>query len=192
MPLAELCVRTDPKDFSLKRISDSLDEIYQFIVDCRVKSLGNVRLIVIEDFAYAGRYSSFDIAMQAGVIRHTLWTRNWPLLFIPPSSLKGWLGQEGIDVRQRDKKAPAIEYIFENKGYKSKYKRKGDYNHTCDAGVLAYMGLQAYKLDRYGEFEGTERQMDIWTSTTPNKKGQPKGLLLRPEYYTMGNNAKKE
>lgn len=181
-PLAELCVRTSPTDHPMVRLDQSESEISEFLL-----SIPRPYLVVIEDFAFAGRFSSYDIAMHAARIRKLVWDHLSPTLLVPPSSLKGWLSEEGVDVRVRDKKAPAIEWVSTNMGYESKYRRKGDYNHTFDAAVLASMGRMGYRIHHLGEAVGTPRQRDIFVTHLLNSKGQPKGLFLRPElYYTKG------
>ncbi len=176
--VGEMLSKTTPNAPALERIEISSKAIVEWVADFSP----NVEYVIIEDFAFAGRFSSYDIAMHAGVIRLALWKLGYQLLLVPPSSLRGWLAQEGIDIKQRDKKMPAIEFIMERQGMVSRFHRKGEYNHICDAGVLAFMGRMAYQLWVEGESVGTERQQDIFLSTAANKKGNPKGLMLRDEY----------
>lgn len=171
-----------PTDKSLN-ILDRIEMAEQAISDFLV-SLHWPRLVTIEDFAFAGKYSSYDIAGHAYAIRRMVYKSKLNnILLVPPSSLRGWLAEEGMDVRQRDKKAPAIEWTSSVLGYETKYRRKSEYNHTCDAAVLAAMGRMGLRIFEHGEAIGTPRQQDIFVGTELNSKGQPKGLFLREEFY---------
>lgn len=170
---------TDKSKHILDRIEQAESAISDFL-----SSLYWPRLVAIEDFAFAGGYSSYDIAGHAYAIRKLVYaSKQNNILFVPPSSLRGWLAEEGMDVRQRDKKAPAIQYVTQKMGYESKYRRKSEYNHTCDAAVLASMARMGLAIFESGEAVGTPRQRDIFVGQELNKKGLPKGLFLRKEYY---------
>lgn len=177
VPRAELYVGTDPKENIHVRIHRSKNQIIGFL------QAHKPELVVIEDFAFAGRFSSRDIAMHAGVIRdYLVWTAQ-PFLLIPPTSLIGWVNEElGLQGKPAKSKQPTIEYVTEKMGYKSQYKRKSEYNHTFDAACLAHMGKMAIGLS-FGHHIGTPKQRDIFLTEAVNSKGEPKGLLNRPDYY---------
>lgn len=182
-PLTELFVGTDPKQDIHLRIMGSSN-----VITAVVQAYKPV-LVVIEDFAFAGKFSSRDIAMHAGVIRDYLIRNEFDFLLIPPSVLKSWLNEElGLSGAPASAKDTSIAYVDRVMEYKTKYKRKSEHNHTCDAAALSQMGRMALLL-KEGHDIGTEKQKSFFLSTEKNSKGMPKGLLHRPDLYVRSVNA---
>lgn len=176
-PVSETFVETNRTQDIHVRIMESANAITTVIRHALPK------LVVIEDFAFAGKFSSRDIAMHAGVIRDYLIRNHYDFLLVPPSVLKSWLNEElGLTGTPASSKDTAIDYVKNVMKYESKYRRKSEYNHTFDAAALAQMGRMALNLIN-GHSVGTDKQKAFFLSKELNSKGSPKGLLNRPDLY---------
>lgn len=99
-------------------------------------------LIALEDYALRmapNNTSGYQYAEFAGIVKYYLYEAGYPILIIPPTTMRSFLGAKNGGGKEQ-----LINTVYERYGFSSKQPRKGERSNVCDAFAHAYIGSCSY------------------------------------------------